>query len=313
MLLLFARRALAAVVLLFAITFVAFLLIYSGGGNVARNILGELATQDQVDGLSDQLGLNQPILVQYATWLGNAIHGDFGVSWFSQAPVGPALLSRLAVTLSIVAVAVALAAIVSVALGMTAAVRGGWLDRVIQLFAVGGEALPNFWIGLFLVSVFAVSLHWFPATGFVPFSTSPIGWLQTITLPVIALVIGGVASGAQQIRGAVIDVLEKDYVRTLRARGLPERSVLLRHVLRNAASPAVTVISLQFIGLLGGVVLIERVFGLPGLGSFAVTATIQGDRPVVMGVLITMSIIVVIVNLIVDLVIGWINPKARIR
>jgi peptide/nickel transport system permease protein len=313
MFVLLARRAVAAVILLVVITGLAFLLIYSGGGNVARNILGELATQDQVDGLSEKLGLSQPLFVQYFTWFGNAIHGDLGVSWFSAAPVGPSVLSRLGVTLSIVAVAVVVSAIISVCLGMFAALRRGWLDRAIQLFAVAGEALPNFWIGLVLVSVFAITLRIFPATGFVPFTTSPVGWLISITLPVIALVIGGIASGAQQIRSAVIEVLEKDYVRTLRARGLPERTVLMRHVLRNAASPAVTVVSLQFIGLLGGIVLIERVFGLPGLGSLAVNAVVLGDRPVVMGVLITMSIIVVVVNLLVDLTIGWINPKARIR
>jgi peptide/nickel transport system permease protein len=306
------KRAATAVLLLIVITAVAFALIFSGGGSIARNILGELATQDQVDKLSQSLGLDQPLPEQYWSWLSHAVTGDLGTSWFTQAPVGPSLLSRLEVTLSVVLVAVLVAALISTALGVTAAVRRGWLDKAIQVFGVAGEALPNFFIGLLLVSVFAITLGLLPATGFVPITDSVTGWLAAITLPVAALVVGGIASGAQQIRGATIDVLERDYVRTLRARGLPERRVLLRHVLRNAAPPAVTVVSLQFIGLLGGAVLIERVFGLPGLGTMAVNATVQGDRPVVMGVLIMMAIIVVVVNLLVDLAVGWLNPKARV-
>lgn len=305
------KRLLAAVALLIVITALTYALIYSGGGSIARNILGEFATQDQIDALTASLGLDRPLWVQYGDWLAHAVRGDLGVSFFTSIPVTQSLLTRIPVTLSIITTAIVIAAIISTVLGITAAVRRGWLDRALQLFAVTAESLPNFWLGLVLVSTFAITLRLFPATGYVSFTESPSGWLATITLPVVALVIGGIASGAQQIRSAVIDVLQQDYVRTLRARGLPERTILTRNVLRNAAPPAVTVISLQFIGLLGGTILIERVFALPGLGSLAVDAAILGDIPVVMGVLITTAVIVVVVNLLVDVAITWINPKAR--
>ncbi|GAB3596398.1 ABC transporter permease [Microbacterium tumbae] len=307
------RRLVAALVLLVTITALAFALIYSSGGNIARNILGELATQDQLDGLTHELGLDRPLPVQYLEWLVHAVQGDLGVSFFTATPVLDSIATRLPVTLSLVVVSILIATTIGVLLGVVAAVRRGWIDRAIQIFSVAAESLPNFWVGLALVSVFAIGLQLFPATGYVPIDESFLGWLSTIALPVTALVIGSIASGAQQIRSAVIDVLKKDYVRTLRARGLPERSILFRNVLRNAAPPAVTVVSLQFIGMLSGAVLIERVFALPGLGSLAVNAAILGDIPVIMGVLVVTAIIVIIVNLIVDMAITWINPKARVQ
>jgi len=307
------RRTLAAVLLLIAITGLAFALIYSSGGNIARNILGELATQEQIEALTAKLGLDRPLLVQYLDWLGSAVTGDLGVSYFTATPVLSSLATRLPVTLSLVIVSIVLSTLIGVLLGVAAAVQRGWLDRFIQIFSVVAESLPNFWVGLALVSVFAIGLGMFPATGYIPINQSVSGWVSTITLPVAALVIGSIASAAQQIRSAVLDVLKKDYVRTLRARGLPEQVIIFRNVLRNAAPPAVTVVSLQFIGMLSGAVLIERVFALPGLGSLAVNAAILGDIPVIMGVLVVTAIIVVIINLIVDLAITWINPKARVQ
>ncbi|MET0862206.1 MAG: ABC transporter permease [Lacisediminihabitans sp.] len=308
-----ARRTIAAVLLLFAITALAFALIFSSGGNIARNILGELATPEQIAGLTSELGLDRPIVVQYFAWLGGALRGDLGVSYFTATPVVDSIATRLPVTLSLVIVSIVIAAIIGVVLGVVAAVGRRWIDRVVQVFSVTAESLPNFWVGLALVSVFAIGLSMFPATGYIPLQESFSGWVSTITLPVIALVIGSIASSAQQVRSAVIDILRKDYVRTLRARGLAEPGILFRNVLRNAAPPAVTVISLQFIGMLSGAVLIERVFALPGLGSLAVNAATLGDIPVIMGVLVVTAIIVVIVNLIVDVAITWINPKARVQ
>jgi peptide/nickel transport system permease protein len=311
MLLFLARRLIAAVVLLFAITALAFFLIFSSGGNIARNILGELATQEQIDGLTAQLGLDRPLVLQYFGWLSSAFRGDFGVSYFTATPVADSIATRLPVTLSLVGTSIVIASAIGVVLGILAAVGRRWIDRTVQVISVTAESLPNFWVGLALVSVFAISLSIFPATGYVPLETSISGWVMTITLPVLALVIGSIASSAQQIRSAVIDVQRKDYVRTLRARGLPESGILFRNVLRNAAPPAVTVVSLQFIGMLSGAVLIERVFALPGLGSLAVNSAVLGDIPVIMGVLVVTAVIVVVVNLIVDVAITWINPKAR--
>jgi peptide/nickel transport system permease protein len=212
-----------------------------------------------------------------------------------------------------VILAVVVTAIISAILGVTAAVRGGWLDRLLQVVSVIGFSLPNFWVALVLVVLFAVAVPIFPATGYVPASESLSGWFLALILPVTALVLGGIASAAQQIRGAVIDVLDMDYVRTLRARGLSSTSVLLRHVLRNAAPPALTVLSLQFIALLGGAVVIERVFAIPGMGTLTINSSFQGDVPALMGVVVALVILVVIVNLVIDLANGWINPKARLQ
>ncbi|MDQ0242142.1 peptide/nickel transport system permease protein [Arthrobacter bambusae] len=308
-----ARRLLAGVVLILVITTIAYALIYSSAGNAARNILGESATAEDVAAKAKELGLDRPLPVQYFDWFSHAISGDLGVSWFTNEPVSTLLANRLPVTLSMVILAVLVTAIISAVLGVTAAVRGGWLDRLLQVVSVIGFSLPNFWVALVLVVLFAVTVPFFPATGYIPASESLSGWFLALILPVTALVLGGIASAAQQIRGAVIDVLDMDYVRTLRARGLGSSSVLLKHVLRNAAPPALTVLSLQFIALLGGAVVIERIFAIPGMGTLTINSSFQGDVPALMGVVVALVILVVIVNLVIDLANGWINPKARLQ
>jgi peptide/nickel transport system permease protein len=305
------RRLLAGVALVFVVSTITFALIYGAAGNVARNILGESATADQVAAKTQELGLDQSLPVQYFSWLGRALTGDLGTSWFTSEPVSAALATRVPVTLSMVISAVIITALLSAILGIAAAVRGGWLDRVIQFVSVIGFSLPNFWVALILVLTFSVALGLLPATGYVPLSQSAPGWALALLLPVTSLVLGGVASAAQQIRGATIDVLSQDYIRTLRAHGLSDRSVLVKHALRNAAPPALTVLSLQFVGLLGGAVVIERVFAIPGLGTMTVGAALQGDIPVLMGIVVVLVILVVIVNLLIDLANGWVNPKVR--
>lgn len=307
-----AKRLGAGLVLMLGVSFIAFALVYAGGQHTAHSLLGQDADAAAIALKEAELGLDQPFLVQYWAWLSHALQGDFGSSWFMSEPVVDLIASRLPVTLSIVALSVLFTAIISVALGMTAALRGGWLDRVIQVVSVAGTALPNFWVAVMLVILFSITLGLLPATGYVPIGEDPSRWAASVTLPVVALLIGGVAGTAQQIRGATIDVLQRDFVRTLRARGIGEGSVVLAHVLRAAAGPALTVLSLQFIGTIGGAVVIEKVFALPGMGLLGVNATIKGDMPVVMGVLITTAVIVVVVNLVIDIVNGWINPKARL-
>ncbi|TXK16394.1 ABC transporter permease [Homoserinibacter sp. GY 40078] len=306
------RRVVSGVVLVFAVATITFLLMSLTGGNAARNILGETATEAQVAAKAAELGLDRPILERYLDWLGAALHGDFGTSWFSREPVIESLANRFPVSLSVVTVAVLVTAVLATVLGITAAVRRGWVDRFVQVFAVIGFALPNFWVALILVTIFAVTLHLLPATGYVPITTDPGRWALGLILPVTALVIGTIASTAQQVRGATIDILERDFVRTLRARGISRTSLLFRHVLRNAAGPALTVLSLQFVGLLGGAVIIEKVFALPGIGSLAVNATTQGDLPQILGLVVVMVVLVVVVNLVIDLLTGWLNPKARV-
>jgi peptide/nickel transport system permease protein len=306
------RRLLTGIVLLAAITTFGFVLLYLGGGDIARKILGENADQQTVAQKAQELGLDRPVFAQYGDWVGNALTGDLGASWFSGQPVAAAILSRLSVTLSIVIGAVVLIGVVSVILGVLAATKRGWVDRLAQVIALLGFAIPGFLFAVGLVLLFALTLGWFDPTGYVAFATSPSGWVKTVTLPVIALALGGIAAVTQQVRGSVIDALRNDYVRTLRSRGIPARRVILKHVLRNAAGPALAVLAVYFVGLLGGAVIVEQVFAIPGLGQVAVQATSQGDVPLVMGLLVATGVIVIVFNLLVDLAQGWLNPKVRL-
>ena len=308
----FARRLISGVLLMFVISTITYSLIFFSTSNVAMNLLGENATAEQIAAKNAELGLDQPLFVRYFHWLGSVVTGNFGDSWFTNEPVVKAILSRLPITLTLVIGAILIAAVLATVLGMTAAVRGGVVDRIVQFLAVTGFAIPGFVVAVFLVTIFAVNLNVLPATGWIPISEDPMGWFLSLILPVTSLVIATIASAAQQIRSAVKAVLEKDWVRTLRSRGIPPREILIKHVLRSAAPAGLTVLSLQFVGMLGGSVIIESIFALPGLGSFAVESTAKGDAPVVMGVVVFTVLVVIVVNLLVDLVNGWLNPKVRV-
>ncbi len=306
------KRLGAGVVLLAVIPTLAFFLMNLSSGDVARNILGQAATNEQVALLNERLGLDQPIFQQYLNWAGAALTGNFGASWFTSEPVASAVANRVPVTVSLVLGTTVVAAILAVIGGVAAAVYRGWVDRLVQVLAIVGFALPGFWVALMFALIFAVQLGWFPATGYVSFAKSPGGWIYSLTLPIASLAVGAVASAAQQIRGAVIDTLRQDWVRTLRSRGLSERRILFKHVLRNASVAGLTVLALQFVGLLGGAVFVERIFALPGIGQVLANSTAQGDVPIVLGVLIATTLIVVIVNLVIDLSVAFLNPKARL-
>ena len=306
------RRLLYGALLLFVIVTLAYLLLYAAAGNVGRTILGPTATQATVALKNQQLGLNSPLLSRYFSWLGHALTGNFGNSWFTNQPVTTAIFARMQVTLTLVFGAVIVSAVLSAVLGVWAALRGRSVDRSVQVFTVLGFAIPGFIIAVFLVRYFALGTHWFKPTGYVPLATSFTGWIRTVTLPIIALSIGLIAGVAQQVRSSVMDALRQDWVRTLRSRGIPERSVLFKHILRNAGGPALSVLALSFVGLLGGAVIIEEVFGIPGLGQIAVLATSEGDVPLVMGLVVAIGVIVIVVNLVIDLLQGFLNPKARI-
>lgn len=312
MLVFIVRRILAGVVLLFVISMLAFGLLYLDSTNIARRILGQNATAELVLQKSAELGLDRPLFVQYGDWLVRALTGDFGRSWFNGQLVSVSLSGRLAVSLSIVIGATIVSAVIAVVLGVLAARRGGWVDAVVQFVSIIGFAVPGFLIALYLVLIFAINLGWFKATGYVPITQSFGGWLGSVTLPIVALSLGAIAAVAQQVRGSVSDALSRDYVRTLRSRGLSSTSVVYKHVLRNAGGPALAVLAVQFIGLLGGAVIVEQVFALPGMGQLTVQATAQGDIPVVMGVVIAFAAIVIIVNLLIDLAQAALNPKVRL-
>jgi peptide/nickel transport system permease protein len=305
------RRLALSIPLLLIVPTATFLLAALIPGDVTRTILGADASQAQYEQLRRSLGLNEPLVVRYWAWLGHAVHGNLGISLFWQQPVTSLLDSRLQVTLSLVIGSTALAAVSGMILGTLAALHAGVLGRAVDAIAVAGLAIPNFFLGLLLIAWFAVTLRVFPATGYVPLTQSPGGWIRSLVLPVVTLAVPGIAVIAKQTRDAMRDVLGRPFIRTLQAAGLPRRSIIGKHAMRNAAIPVVTVTGLIFIGSLSGTVLVESVFALPGLGGLAVQATSQHDLPLIQGVAVYFTVIVICVNLLVDLTYSWLDPRVR--
>lgn len=307
------KKLLRSLAVLIVVTFATFCLMYGDGTGIAHAVLGKSATPEAIQAQVVKLGLDKPLVVQYWNWLQGVVHGDLGRSFYTGESVSGALSNRVPVTLAVVVLALLLTAVLSVVLGVTAAVRGGWVDRALQFVSVLGTAVPAFIIAIALVFTFAIHWRLFPATGYVSPDTNLGDWLASLTLPVLALLIGSVASATQQFRTAVLDTLGRDYVRTLRARGIPEREVIFRNVLRNSAAPGLTVLSLTTFSLLGGAVFIEQVFALPGMGQLANMAAQINDVPLVMGTVLVTIVIVLVVNFLGDLAITLLNPKARTR
>jgi len=307
------KKLVRSLAVLIVVTFATFCLMYGDGPGIAHAVLGKSATPEAVQAEVVKLGLDQPLVVQYWNWLKGVLHGDLGRSFYTGESVSGALSNRVPVTLALVVLALLLTAVLSVILGVTAAVRGGWVDRMLQFVSVLGTAVPAFIIAIALVFAFAIHWRLFPATGYVSPDISLGGWLASLALPVLALLIGSVAGATQQFRTAVLDTLSRDYVRTLRARGIHEREVIFRNVLRNSAAPGLTVLSLTTFALLGGAVFIEQVFALPGMGQLANMAAQINDVPLVMGTVLVTIVIVLVVNFAGDVAITLLNPKARTR
>jgi peptide/nickel transport system permease protein len=309
---LLARWLVTSLLVLFVVSALTFVLISLAPGDAARAILGQTGTHAQYLALRKQLGLDLPLPLRYWEWLSGALHGDLGASIFSNQSVITIIGSRLGVTFSLVIGGLLFSGIVGIALGIAGARSRGPFGRWIDVVALVGVSIPNFWLGFILVSVFAVAIPLFPATGYVDFADSPVLWFTSLVLPVFTLGVGGVAIIAKQTRDAMSMQLSREYVDAMRAQGLSERSIIYRHVLKNAAIPVTTVLGLMFAGLFSGTVLVENVFALPGLGGLVVQATSQHDIPVVEGVALVFAFFVVVTNLIVDLTYGALNPKARV-
>ena len=309
-----ARWLASSLVMLFAITALTFVLASMAPGDAARAILSSQSgsyTAQQYHQMRHALGIDQPLLVQYWHWLDGVAHGNLGTDLFSGQPVAQELNARLAPSLSLILGTVLVAGVTGVTLGIISALRGGVPGRTVDAISLLGLAIPSFWLALALVEFLAVQIRLFPATGYTPLNASPAGWLRGITLPVITLSAGAVAFIAKQTRDSMAEVMSREFILMLRARGLSRRSVVLRHALRNAAIPVVTVLGLLLVGLLGGTVLIEDVFAIPGLGQQAVTAAGSHDLPVIVGVAFYFTVIVVIANLLVDLSYRVLNPRVR--
>jgi peptide/nickel transport system permease protein len=307
------RRVVWSVPSLVIVSALTFVLAALTPGDAARVVLGTNTDPAAYERIRDQLGLDQPLVTQYVDWVAHALRGDLGSSIFTGEPVTAIIGSRLGVTLTLILGATLVAAVLGVGIGLLGAVRGGATARTTDTLAMLGMAVPTFWLGLVLILVFASRLGWFPASGFVPFAEDPLGWLRSFTLPVLALATAGIATIAKQTRGAVLDAMGTEYVRALRANGLPDRRIVLRHCLKNAAVPITTVVGLVMVGMMGGTVLVEQLFALPGLGQLTVTATQQHDLPVLVGVVTTYTIFVLASNLLTDVGNGWLNPRLEER
>ncbi|MFT4081344.1 MAG: ABC transporter permease [Nocardioides sp.] len=305
------RWVCGAVPVLLAVSAVTFVLSALVPGNPARTILGASASQAQVAALNKQLGLDEPLPVRYWHWLSAALHGQLGESIITGQSVTSAIAGRIGVTVSLIVGAVAVAAVLGIGLGLISAVRGGWLGKVVDVISLIGIAVPNFWFALVLVSTFAVRLQIFPATGYVPLGQSPAQWLQSLVLPVLTLAIPAAAPVAKQIRDGVLTELGREYVRVLRARGASPREILLKHVLRNAAAPIITMLGIIAVVLLGGTVLAETVFVLPGLGGLAVSSTASHDIPMIQGLTVVFTMVVMVINLVIEFSYSLVNPKVR--
>ena len=306
------RRLGLGLAMLFAAVTLMFFLVAVNPESIARTMLGGSATPEMIAQRVADMGLDRPIFVRYGEWLLGLLRGDLGESYVWGTPVVKTIGQHLPVTLSIVIGAVLVTAVLAVVIGTLAALRRGWIDRALQLLAVIGTALPGFLVALLLVAVFAIQLQWLPAIGYTAFAKDPALWAKGLVLPIAAICVTATSAAAMQMRNAVIDVSGRDFVRTLRSRGFSEWRVVGIHVLRAAAPVVLSLLSLQFVGMLSGVVVVEQIFALQGIGSDALTATTKGDVPVVLGVIVVCVTIVVLVNLAIDLLNAWINPKVRL-
>jgi peptide/nickel transport system permease protein len=307
-----ARILLSTVTVALFSTLLIFALAYFSPSNPAATKLGENASPAAIAHLNHAMGLDRGFFAQYFSWIGNAIHGDFGVSWFSGVPVGKSIATGLPVDLSVTGVALVMSLLIGIPAGIVAGTRrGGLLDRGINAISSTAITLPVFWIGMVLVIVFAVKAKWLPATGYVPPSAGFWPWLSHLILPAFSLAVGVSAVVARMLRNSLVAALRENFVVGATVRGLSPRRILYRHVLRNALAPTVTIVGLEIPQLLGAAVVTEALFALPGLGQLALTAAQEHDLPVIQGVLLVMVAIVLVCNLGIDALLGWLRPATR--
>ncbi|WP_214405460.1 ABC transporter permease [Pseudonocardia lacus] len=307
------RRKLVSVLLtlLFASVMV-FAITYLVPGDPAVVVAGEQATPEQIALVRSELGLDDPIVEQYGRFMWGVLHGDLGTSLFTREPVVDIVARTLPRTMELVVAGLVVAIAAGIPLGIAAAMRARTAaDGVIRAVSTAGLAIPNFWFGLILVSIFALDWAVLPATGFVSVFDDPVEGLAHQVLPALAIGLTAMAAIARQTRSAMIEVLSADFVRTQRAMGVPARAIVWQHALKNASIPVVTIIGLDISRLIGGAVVVETVFGISGLGGALVSATTQRDFPVVQGVILVVVFLVVIVNLLIDVLYTWLDPRIQ--
>ena len=306
------RRILSTLPVMGIVALFVFSLLYIAPGDPAAVIAGDQASPADVERIRQGLGLDRPFLVQFGSWLWNILHGDLGTSIFTNLPVAAMIAQRIEPTFSLMAITLVLTILVAVPLGVVAAWKAGsWVDRTIMAFAVFAFSLPVFVVGYVLAYVFALQFEWLPVQGYTPFAAGLWPWLQKLILPALALGTVYIALIARITRASMLEVLQQDYVRTARAKGLGQRNILFVHALKNAAVPIVTVIGIGIALLIGGAVVTESVFAIPGLGRLTIDAILRRDYPVIQGIVLLFSFLYVIVNLMVDVTYTLVDPRIR--
>ena len=306
------RRLVLLIPVLLIVGIVVFTLVHLTPGDPAAVMLGTDATPQQIQGLRHALGLDQPIYVQFVRWVTGAIHLDFGQSIFLDMPVTQALFQRAQPTGLLTLYALLIAIAIGVPAGVVAAIRrNSLLDRFLMMLSVSGAAMPAFYLGILLILLFAVVLHWLPSGGYVSITTNPVAHFKRMLLPAVSLGFGHAALLARLVRSSMLDVLREDYIRTARAKGLSARTVNAVHALRNALIPAITAIGNSLGGLLGGAVITETVFTLPGMGQLVVQSVLRRDYPVIQGAVMVIAGSYVLANLLVDVLYAYVDPRVR--
>ncbi|MET3442493.1 peptide/nickel transport system permease protein [Variovorax paradoxus] len=312
MLIFLARRILSTVPVLVIVALIVFLMLRLAPGDPAAAIVGDSGTSENIAKVREQLGLNESLPVQFLHWSGRLLQGNLGESYFMKKTVVELIGQRIEPTVSLAAVTLVVTILVAVPLGVIAAWRhGGWLDRMLMGFSVMGFSIPAFVIGYVLIWIFALHLQWLPVQGYQRLSQGPLLWIKHLILPSITLSIIYVALIARVTRAAVAEAMTEDYIRTARAKGISEKRVLMRHALANAAIPIVTVIGIGIALLIGGVVVTETVFAIPGLGQLTVDAVLSRDFPLIQGITLFFSVVYVLVNLLIDLSYLVFDPRIR--
>jgi peptide/nickel transport system permease protein len=305
------RRLVATLPVMAVVAILVFLLIHLSPGDPAALIAGDLATTEDIAKLRVALGLDQPLWQQFVLWVGKLLTGDLGTSIFTHVPVSQLLAQRLEPTLSIAAITMVITVLVSVPLGTLAAYRAGsWIDRLVMLFAVLSFSLPVFLVGYLLIYGFSIRLNWFPVQGYVHFAESPARWLQSLVLPCVNLALVYIALVTRMTRATVLEVLHEDYIRTAWAKGLGVLPVL-GHALRNAAIPIATTVGVGIALLIGGVVVTETVYAIPGVGRLVIDSVQRHDYPVIQSVLLLSAGVYVLINLLIDLSYRLFDPRIR--
>jgi peptide/nickel transport system permease protein len=307
-----AQRLVSVTPVLFGISVAVFLMVRLIPGDVVQLLLGTEASVQQIETLRRVLGLDRPLPIQFADWFGQIIRGDFGTSLRTGRPVLPDIFARLGVTLQLTVASMLVALLVAVPLGVaSAANRGRAVDAVSRVLALVGLSVPGFWLATVMILFFSVQLRWLPPIGFISPLDNPALGLQTLLLPSIALGTALAAFVTRMIRSSLLEVLNQDYIRTARAKGLHEQSVLYGHALKNAFIPVLTVIGIQVGHLLGGAVIIEEIFSFPGMGRFLLNGIYQRDYPVVQGTVLFVALVFSLINVLVDVLYAWFDPRIR--